>query len=36
MIAINLKNSFLTPTFGFVIFYLRRVALRSVKRTNIQ
>jgi len=35
MIAINLQTSFLTPPFGFALFYLRGVAPRSVKTTDI-
>ena len=30
MIAINLQTSFLTPPFGFALFYLRGVAPKSV------
>ena len=30
MIAINLQTSFLTPPFGFALFYLRAVAPREV------
>ena len=30
MIALNLQTSFLTPPFGFALFYLRRVAPQSV------
>jgi TRAP-type mannitol/chloroaromatic compound transport system permease large subunit len=30
MIAINLQTSFLTPPFGFALFYLRGVAPESV------
>lgn len=35
MIAINLQTSFLTPPFGFALFYLRGVAPRSVTTTQI-
>ncbi|NND53771.1 MAG: TRAP transporter large permease subunit [Gammaproteobacteria bacterium] len=35
MIAINLQTSFLTPPFGFALFYLRSVAPESVKTTDI-
>jgi tripartite ATP-independent transporter DctM subunit len=35
MIAINLQTSFLTPPFGFALFYLRGVAPESVKTTAI-
>ncbi len=35
MIAINLQTSFLTPPFGFALFYLRGVAPESVKTTDI-
>lgn len=35
MIAINLQTSFLTPPFGFALFYLRGVAPDSVKTTDI-
>ncbi len=35
MIAINLQTSFLTPPFGFSLFYLRGVAPDSVKTTDI-
>ena len=35
MIAINLQTSFLTPPFGFSLFYLRGVAPESVKTTDI-
>ena len=31
MIAINLQTSFLTPPFGFALFYLRGVAPDSVE-----
>ena len=35
MIAINLQTSFLTPPFGFALFYLRGVAPKSVKTHEI-
>ena len=35
MIAINLQTSFLTPPFGFALFYLRGVAPKSVKTMDI-
>ena len=35
MIAINLQTSFLTPPFGFSLFYLRGVAPREVTTTQI-
>jgi len=35
MIAINLQTSFLTPPFGFALFYLRGVADKSVKTAAI-
>lgn len=35
MIAINLQTSFLTPPFGFSLFYLRGVAPVEVKTTDI-
>jgi len=35
MIAINLQTSFLTPPFGFALFYLRGVAPPSVLTTDI-
>ena len=35
MIAINLQTSFLTPPFGFALFYLRGVAPESVTTTDI-
>ncbi len=35
IIAINLQTSFLTPPFGFALFYLRGVAPPSVKTTDI-
>ena len=35
MIAVNLQTSFLTPPFGFALFYLRGVAPKSVMTTEI-
>jgi len=35
MIAINLQTSFLTPPFGFALFYLRGVAPQSVTTQQI-
>ncbi len=35
MIAINLQTSFLTPPFGFALFYLRGVAPQEVKTSDI-
>ncbi len=35
MIAINLQTSFLTPPFGFSLFYLRGVAPKSIKTLAI-
>ncbi|MEO0574069.1 MAG: TRAP transporter large permease subunit [Pseudomonadota bacterium] len=35
MIAINLQTSFLTPPFGFALFYLRGVAPDSIRTTDI-
>ncbi len=35
MIAVNLQTSFLTPPFGFALFYLRGVAPKSVTTTAI-
>jgi tripartite ATP-independent transporter DctM subunit len=35
MIAINLQTSFLTPPFGFALFYLRGVADKTVKTSSI-
>ena len=35
LIAVNLQTSFLTPPFGFALFYLRGVAPQSVKTTDI-
>ncbi|MEE9330066.1 MAG: TRAP transporter large permease subunit [Parvularculaceae bacterium] len=35
MMAVNLQTSFLTPPFGFALFYLRGVAPDSIKTTQI-
>ncbi|MEM6382151.1 MAG: TRAP transporter large permease subunit [Pseudomonadota bacterium] len=35
MMAINLQTSFLTPPFGFALFYLRGVAPESIKTMDI-
>lgn len=35
MIAVNLQTSFLTPPFGFALFYLRGVAPASVQTSDI-
>ena len=35
MIAINLQTSFLTPPFGFALFYIRGVAEKSIKTLEI-
>lgn len=35
MIALNLQTSFLTPPFGFALFYLRGVAPKTVKTSDI-
>lgn len=35
MIAINLQTSFLTPPFGFALFYLRGVASETIKTEQI-
>ena len=35
MIAVNLQTSFLTPPFGFALFYLRGVAPASVTTSHI-
>ncbi|MEM7569745.1 MAG: TRAP transporter large permease subunit, partial [Pseudomonadota bacterium] len=35
MIALNLQTSFLTPPFGFALFYLRSVAPDTVKTSDI-
>ncbi|MEO0678743.1 MAG: TRAP transporter large permease subunit, partial [Pseudomonadota bacterium] len=35
LMAVNLQTSFLTPPFGFALFYLRGVAPREVKTTDM-
>ena len=35
MFAINLQTSFLTPPFGFALFYLRGVAPKEIKTQDI-
>ena len=35
MVGLNIQTSFLTPPFGFALFYLRGVAPRDVKTTQI-
>jgi TRAP-type mannitol/chloroaromatic compound transport system permease large subunit len=35
MIAMNLQTSFLTPPFGFALFYLRGVAPKTIKTMDI-
>ena len=35
MIGVNLQTSFLTPPFGFALFYLRGVAAAAIKTTDI-
>jgi tripartite ATP-independent transporter DctM subunit len=35
MVGLNIQTSFLTPPFGFALFYLRGVAPASVKTTHI-
>ncbi|MCG8507499.1 MAG: TRAP transporter large permease subunit, partial [Sphingomonadales bacterium] len=35
MMAINLQTSFLTPPFGFALFYLRGVAPDAVRTSDI-
>lgn len=35
MMAVNLQTSFLTPPFGFALFYLRGVAPSSIRTTDI-
>ena len=35
MIGMNLQTSFLTPPFGFALFYLRGVAPPEVKTTDL-
>jgi TRAP-type mannitol/chloroaromatic compound transport system permease large subunit len=35
MVAVNLQTSFLTPPFGFALFYLRGVAPKEVTTAHI-
>ena len=35
MLAINLQTSFLTPPFGFSLFYLKSVSPKNIKTTDI-
>jgi TRAP-type mannitol/chloroaromatic compound transport system permease large subunit len=35
LIALNLQTSFLTPPFGFALFYLKGVAPKSVETQSI-
>ena len=35
MIAVNLQTSFLTPPFGFALFYLRGVAPPEVRTVDV-
>lgn len=35
LIAVNLQSSFLTPPFGFALFYLKGVAPPAVRTTDI-
>ena len=35
MVGMNLQTSFLTPPFGFALFYLRGVAPKDIKTTDI-
>ena len=35
LISLNLQTSFLTPSFGFSLFFLRGVAPENVKTSNI-
>ena len=35
LVAVNLQTSFLTPPFGFALFYLKGVSPNSVKIQNI-
>jgi TRAP-type mannitol/chloroaromatic compound transport system permease large subunit len=35
MVGVNLQTSFLTPPFGFALFYLRGVAPPEVRTTQI-
>jgi len=34
-VGVNLQTSFLTPPFGFALFYLRNVAPKEVKTLDI-
>jgi TRAP-type mannitol/chloroaromatic compound transport system permease large subunit len=35
LMAVNLQTSFLTPPFGFALFYLKGIAPKEVKITSI-
>ena len=35
MIGVNIQTSFLTPPFGFALFYLRGVAPKAIKTISI-
>jgi len=35
LVAMNLQTSFLTPPFGYALFYMRGLAPESVKTTEI-
>ncbi|MFX7048432.1 TRAP transporter large permease subunit, partial [Acinetobacter baumannii] len=35
LVGVNLQTSFLTPPFGFALFYLRNVAPKEVKTADI-
>ena len=35
LMAVNLQTSFLTPPFGFALFYLKGIAPREIKITSI-
>jgi tripartite ATP-independent transporter DctM subunit len=35
LVAVNLQTSFLTPPFGYALFYIRGLAPRSIKTTEI-
>ena len=35
MLAINLQTSFLTPPFGFSLFYLKSVSPKNIKTSDI-
>ena len=35
MVGVNLQTSFLTPPFGFALFYLRGVAPKEVRTSQI-